>query len=249
MRLNDKTLPPKPGLHTPPSPDGEHRSNTARTTSSAVERVALVADNDPFFRMALRAILTSRLDCSEVIEATSFDEAVERLAERANVTIALFDLAMPGITSPANLKVIRETFPRTLVVVVSASSERRDIIQTLQAGAHGYVPKSLGVAGTTAALQSILHGTIYVPSFLSDVAKGLQATPPFQTVGALTPRQQDVLTRLMTGMSNKELALDLKLGEGTVKIHMAGLFRNLGVKSRAAAAAVGMRMFQEARRT
>jgi DNA-binding NarL/FixJ family response regulator len=53
----------------------------------------------------------------------------------------------------------------------------------------------------------------------------------------------------MTGMSNKELARDLKLGEGTVKIHVAALFRNLGVKSRAAAAAAGMRMFQEESRT
>src|SRR5580700_9149023 len=158
MRSNEQELLPKGRFQNLTGPDGEHRYKATQTTNSAVERVALVADDDPFFRMALRAILTSRLDCSEVIEAASFDEAVERLAERANVTIALFDLAMPGMSSPANLKVIRETFPRTLVVMVSASSARQDIIQTLQAGAHGYVPKDLGVAATTAALQSILQG-------------------------------------------------------------------------------------------
>jgi DNA-binding NarL/FixJ family response regulator len=180
------------------------------------------------------------------------------LAERTNVSIALIDLAMPGISSPANLRVIRETFPHTLVVMVSASGARGDIIQALQAGAHGYVPKSLGVAGMTSALQSILQGTIYVPAFLSDVAVAAQApniVPTAQqapqsphAVDTLTPRQRDVLTRLMTGMSNKELARDLNLGEGTIKIHMAALFRNLGVKSRAAAAAAGVRMFQEAGR-
>jgi DNA-binding NarL/FixJ family response regulator len=233
-----------------------HPSEPPGAPNSGMERVALVVDDDPFFRLALRAILTSRLGCSEVIEAASFDEAVERLAERANVTIALFDLAMPGMGSPANLKVIRETFPRTLVVMVSASSARQDIIQTLQAGAHGYVPKDLGVAGTTAALQSILQGTIYVPAFLSDVAtvgRGpdvasapQKAPPPPQTADTLTPRQREVLVRLMTGMSNKELARDLKLGEGTVKIHVAALFRNLGVKSRVAAALAGARMSQAA---
>lgn len=237
---------------------GDHPSDPTGVANGAVGRVALVVDDDPFFRMALRAILINHLGCSEVIEAAAFDEAVERLAECPNVTICLFDLAMPGMSSPANLKVIRETFPRTLVVMVSASSARRDIIQALQAGAHGYVPKGLGVAGTTAALQSILQGTIYVPAFLADVATATQgpnigstaqqASPPLHTVDALSPRQRDVLTRLMTGMSNKQLARDLKLGEGTIKIHMGALFRNLGVKSRAAAAAAGVRMFQEASR-
>src|SRR5580700_11806483 len=158
MRSNEQESPPRAAVRDLTDAHAENRSEATRAPNSTVERVALVVDDDPFFRMALRAILTSRLGCSEVIEAASFDEAVERLAERANVTIALFDLAMPGMSSPANLKVIREAFPRTLVVVVSASSSRHNIIQTLQAGAHGYVPKDLGVAATTAALQSILQG-------------------------------------------------------------------------------------------
>jgi len=255
MRSNEQESPPRAGVRDLTHAHAENRSEATRAPDSTVERVALVVDDDPFFRMALRGLLTSHLGCLEVIEAASFDEAVERLAECANVTIALIDLAMPGMRSPATLRVIRETFPSTLVVMVSASSARRDIIQALHAGAHGYVPKSLGVAAMTAALQSILQGTIYVPAFLSDVAtagqaRGVastaqQAPPPPLTVDTLTPRQRDVLTRLMTGMSNKELARDLKLGEGTVKIHMAALFRNLGVKSRAAAAAIGMRMLQE----
>jgi DNA-binding NarL/FixJ family response regulator len=213
-------------------------------------------DDDPFFRIALGKILTERLGCVEIIEAASFDDALERLAEHPSVSVALFDLAMPGMSSPVNLRVIRETFPQTLVVMVSGSSARADIISALQAGAHGYVPKSLGVAGIVAALQAIFKGTIYVPASLSDVlidghghdgpSAALSATPPAETLEALTPRQRDVLIRLMEGMSNKEIARDLKLGEGTVKIHMAALFRNLGVKSRAAAAVAGARMSQVA---
>jgi DNA-binding NarL/FixJ family response regulator len=114
------------------------------------------------------------------------------------------------------------------------------------------VPKTLGVAGIVTALLTIFNGTIYVPASLSDVlitgqgpdgpSATLSAPPPAETLDALTPRQRDVLTRLMGGMSNKDIARDLKLGEGTVKIHISALFRNLGVKSRAAAAVAGARM-------
>jgi DNA-binding NarL/FixJ family response regulator len=96
-----------------------------RTTShgqDAVGRIALVVDDDPFFRIALGKILADRLGCVEIIEAASFDSAIERLAERPGVSVALFDLAMPGMSSPVNLRVIRETFPRTLVVMISASA-------------------------------------------------------------------------------------------------------------------------------
>jgi DNA-binding NarL/FixJ family response regulator len=235
---------------------GKQGFEAKRAPEEPVGRIALVVDDDPFFRIALGTILTGRLGCVQIIEAASFDEALERLSEHPSVSVGLFDLAMPGMGSPANLRVIRETFPQTLVVMVSASSARSDVISALQAGAHGYVPKSLGVAGIVAALQTIFEGTIYVPASLSDVlmagpasdgqSPGKSAPPPPTALDALTPRQRDVLIRLMEGMSNKQIARDLKLGEGTVKIHMAALFRNLCVKSRAAAAAVGARMSRAA---
>jgi DNA-binding NarL/FixJ family response regulator len=211
-----------------------------------------LVDDDPFFRLALARIMAERFGCLEIIEAASFDEALERLSERPSIAVAIFDLAMPGMNSPANLKAIREAFPLTLVVMVAASNARDDMISALWAGAHGYVPKSVGVAGIVAALQTIFEGKIFVPATISDVmvvgqalngvSDALLAPPLPKTLDGLTPRQRDVLTRLMEGLSNKEIARDLKLGEGTVKIHMAALFRNLSVKSRAAAAAVGARM-------
>ena len=68
-------------------------------------------------------------------------------------------------------------------------------------------------------------------------------------VHQITRRQRDIWTRIMAGMSNKEIARDLDLGVGTVKIHVAGLYRNLGFKNRAAAAAAGLRMLTEQRQT
>ena len=212
--------------------------------------IALTADDDEFFRIALRSILTRHLGIQEVIETGSFDEALEKLAERTDVFLALFDLQMPGLESAMSLRVVRENFPDIRVVVVSSSQHRQDIIAALHAGVHGYVPKSLGPADLARALGLILQGTIFVPTSLavlaSDAEDASDTRPTaFSTEkGAppLTPRQQQVVELLVEGKSNKEIARTLKLGEGTVKIHMAALFRNLGVANRAAAAVVGARL-------
>jgi DNA-binding NarL/FixJ family response regulator len=218
-----------------------------------VRHVALVADDDEFFRMAISSILLDRLGVAEVLEVGSLDEALERLGERADITVALFDLAMPGMMGPANLGAVRETFPDILVAVVSASRRRQDILTTLDAGAHGYVPKAMGVDQLTHALQTILEGSIYVPRLLAEVPHDAAGDGASQYSGSdrrvtpdvlarLTPRQRDVLELLVVGKSNKEIARELDLGEGTVKIHLAALFRNLGVRNRATAAVAGAQL-------
>ena len=109
-------------------------------------RVALIADDDEFFRMALATILTGKLGFSDVVQTASLDEAVEKLSARGDVSLALFDLAMPGMESPASLRAVRDCFTKLKIAVVSGSMRRRDILSALEAGVHGYVPKGLGVA-------------------------------------------------------------------------------------------------------
>lgn len=208
---------------------------------------ALIADDDPFFRAALSHIMLGQLEFDQVTETGSLDEALERLAEDSDhYEVALFDLAMPGMSGPANLRAVREHFPQTTVAVVSASAAREDILQALAAGVHGYIDKNLGVRGLTDALRLVLAGSIYVPPSIADLANS--ADPVLsdeETKGKdprlFTPRQHDVMKLLVEGKSNKEIARALSLGEGTVKIHIAALFRTLGVNSRAAAAVAGAR--------
>jgi DNA-binding NarL/FixJ family response regulator len=217
----------------------------------ATSRVALIADDDDFFRIALRTILTRELDFSEVVETSSLDEAIEKLSERHDIALALFDLAMPGMETPASLRAVRDFHKQMRVAVVSASSRRSDILSALEAGVHGYVPKGLGASELTAALRLIVGGTIFVPPAVADRTMPPEGHTPVQAEAAiadkpvldiLTPRQRDVLGLIVQGFSNKEIARKLHLGEGTVKIHMAALFRNLGVRNRAAAAAAGSRL-------
>jgi DNA-binding NarL/FixJ family response regulator len=218
----------------------------------AQKKIALIADDDEFFRMALATILTSKLKFAEVVQAASLDEGVEKLSARNDVSLALFDLAMPGMESPANLRAVRDCFETLRVAVVSSSKNRQDILSALEAGVHGYVPKGLGVADLAHALQLIVDGVIYVPPSIADLpaqeqpapSREVAAAPPKAALATLTPRQRGVLELLVQGKSNKAIARDLDLGEGTVKVHMAALFRSLGVRTRTAAAVAGGRLLQ-----
>lgn len=213
--------------------------------------VALVADDDEFFRVALRAILRGELRFAEVVETASLDEAVVVLSDRNDISLALFDLSMPGMESPASLRAVRDCFPALRTAVVSSSNRRRDILSALEAGVHGYVPKILGVAELARALQLIVDGVIYVPPSIANLpslseeqedSKSGPAMARKLANAAVTPRQREVLELLVQGKSNKEIARALHLGEGTVKVHMAALFRTLGVSTRAAAAVAGAQL-------
>jgi DNA-binding NarL/FixJ family response regulator len=105
-----------------------------------------------------------------------------------------------------------------------------------------------------AAIKTVRSGSIYVPVSMANLQEGeekpqglrLRSAPvdPDTDETPLTPRQKDVLELLVTGLSNKEIARALQLGEGTVKVHVAALFRTLGVTSRAGAAAAGFRLLK-----
>jgi DNA-binding NarL/FixJ family response regulator len=221
------------------------------------KHVGLVADDDAYFRIALSAILTRQFGFSDVVEASSLDEAVDILGENGGVRAALFDLSMPGMRTPTNLRAVRECFPNARVGVISASNSRRDILLALEAGVHGYMLKSLSIAELTSALQMVFSGGIYVPPSLADISAALdepirepsEMSPPEQVDPGhvLTTRQKQVLDLLVRGKTNKEIALSLGIGEGTVKIHMAAIFRYFGVNTRAAAAAAGARPYLERR--
>ncbi|WP_445503251.1 LuxR C-terminal-related transcriptional regulator [Microvirga sp. G4-2] len=215
-------------------------------------QVALIADDDEYFRLALQTILINRLGFSSVVQAASLDEAVEHLSQKPSKSLAIFDHRIPGIKSAACLTAVRDCFPNLRLAVVSTSHRKQDILAALDAGVHGYVPKTISPTQLIEALRLIMDGLIYVPpsvSAITPASDGVQVLkavpakrPPIET---LTPRQREVLELLMQGKSNKEIARTLSLGEGTVKVHMAALFRVFGARSRAAVAAAGSQLLSD----
>ena len=123
--------------------------------------------------------------------------------------------------------------PTLYVVVLSASDRREDILEALSAGVHGYIVKSQKPDGLIDRLRYILSGEIYVPPLLAELPsiRAAEAT--------LTSRQRQVLKGVVEGKSNREIARALNIAEGTVKLHLAGLFKLLGATNRAHAAALG----------
>ncbi|WP_262295998.1 LuxR C-terminal-related transcriptional regulator [Microvirga sesbaniae] len=225
---------------------------------SIEKRVGLIADDDGYFRVAASAILTRHFGFSEVAEVESFDEALEFLGETEQADVALFGSSMSGIKTPTNLRALREYFPKTRIVLISPSSSRQDILSALEAGVHGYILKSSPVADLVKALNIVFDGGIYVPSCLADIGPvSSDASAPLQErskppepvektstpANSLTSRQKDVLDLLVQGKTNKEIAVALKLGEGTVKIHMAAILRYFGVNNRAAAVVAAARPY------
>ncbi|KAB1072678.1 LuxR C-terminal-related transcriptional regulator [Methylobacterium planeticum] len=209
---------------------------------SAATPLALVADGDGVVRTAVAGLLTRECGVDRVIEAASLDEALMLLDEHAGIRFAAFDLAIPGIGTPLNLRSVREVFPDIRIAVTGGNGRRDEIFQALQASLHGYLPRAFGPSEVAAAFRHVLAGGVFVPPSLADLPLPSEAAASFEPSRAisagvrLTPRQQDVLRLIRSGKSNKEIARTLGLTENTVKVHANALYRALGVRDRTGAA-------------
>jgi DNA-binding NarL/FixJ family response regulator len=203
----------------------------------------LIADDHGLYRTGLSLLLRDNLGIDEVIEVATFDDALDKLAARPEIHLALFDLSMPGMGGPESLGVLRQTYPSLRVAIVSGSENRDDVMRAIAMGLTGFVPKSLSEPEIVAALRGILEDRIYVPRFMTAIAaevrtphpstgNGLDASKPPVSLEELTPRQRDVLASLSRGLSNKQIAHELDIAEGTVKIHLAALFAHCGARNR-----------------
>jgi DNA-binding NarL/FixJ family response regulator len=204
---------------------------------------AMIADDHELFRSGLKQLLHDLLEVEDVREAETLDQAIEILTNEGAGDLVLVDLNMPGMSGPEALAAQRDGFPDAKVAVVSAWDGRAEIIAALSAGVHGYIPKSMSSHEIAGAIRSILDGQIFVPPALgkreSTEAAPRMAASQIESVGGekLTVRQKEVLNELLKGRASKEIARALEIAEGTVKIHLAAIYRALGVRTRAEAIA------------
>lgn len=200
---------------------------------------ALIADDHELFRSGLKQLLVDSLGADEVREAETLDQAIEILTNEGAGDLVLVDLRMPGMSGAEALAALRDGFPNAKIAVVSAWEERSEILAALSAGVHGYIPKSLSSAEIAGAIQAILDGRIYVPATIGRREPGSPVVfaQPGVSDSKLTLRQKEVLNELLKGQASKEIARTLDIAEGTVKIHLAAIYRALGVRTRAEAIA------------
>ena len=209
----------------------------------------LLADDHDLVRDALKAYIETIPGAPDVLQASSFAEAVQQAAETPGIDVIILDLYMPGMNGFTGLEVMRERFPEVPVVILSGMAQREEVFTALRRGAAGFIPKTLSVKAMLYALQLVLAGEMYLPSMVLTPEEGGTRAQPIPgrklsegggPLESLTPRERDVLSLLSKGLSNKEIASQLSLKPITVASHLKAVFRKLGAANRTQAAKIAL---------
>ncbi len=204
--------------------------------------IVLLADDHPLFREGVKPVLQKLGPKLEIIEAIDYPSAFAAMHQAGEVDLALIDLYMPGMSGVEGVIRFRSAFPDIPLVVLSASEQAEDIHRLLSAGALGYVTKSSPSEVILGALRLVLAGGVYIPPSLLDHHHNGGVEYDSSRPAPLTSRQVEVLRELVKGQSNKQIAKALEVTEGTVKIHLAAIFRILKVNNRTEAVLVAQKM-------
>jgi DNA-binding NarL/FixJ family response regulator len=213
----------------------------------------LLVDDHPLLRGGMRFLLRSLDADLEMDEASDGDQALARVAARG-YDLVLLDLKMPGLNGLDALAALHAAIPGTPLVVLSAEEDPDVVRAAIEGGAMGFIPKSSTPETLIQALRLVLAQGVYLPAAALDTV-GRPAVPE-QASGVsgaggcmlpgLTPRQVEVLRCVIRGKSNKAIARELEVSEGTVKAHLSAVFLALGAHNRTeavfAAAKLGLRL-------
>ena len=209
----------------------------------------MVIDDHTLFRSGLSELLERR--GIEVCAAVGDGEEGCRLAARLRPDVVLLDLRMPELDGLSVLERLAAADPGSAVVMLTTSSDERDLVTSLRSGARGYLLKDMEPEQLVDALAAVIDGqTVVAPemtSILAKVVKGDEAESGQPgRFSSLTPREFEILRHLAEGQSNKEIARELGITDGTVKLHVRSVLRKLEVRSRVEAAVIAVeeRIFQ-----
>jgi DNA-binding NarL/FixJ family response regulator len=195
----------------------------------------LVVDDHPLIQQALADALPQIDGGLEVLAAVDREQTLLALARHPDCALVLLDLALPGAHGLDLLVQLRRAHPRLPIVVLSATHDRGTVGAALAAGAQGYVAKTSTPDELLDAVRTVLAGGSSVTRDFAHPAPTINGIPG-DALG-LTQRQADVLRLLAQGKPNKLICRDLRLSEGTVKVHVSAILKALNVRSRAQAIA------------
>ncbi|MEJ8849293.1 response regulator transcription factor [Variovorax rhizosphaerae] len=209
----------------------------------------LIADDHRLVIEAVKAKLSELEPAIEFVLAMSVDELLASASD--DLDLAVIDLNMPGAEGQAHIEEIRRRHPAVPVIVLSGYEDPTVMRSALEVGVLGFIPKAYSPEVMISAVRLVLAGGVYVPPLmLSAVPPGI--VPGVNGIGAespaprgansthtlehlrkvLTERQVEVLQLLSQGKPNKLIGRSLGISEGTVKIHLAAIFRALNVRNR-----------------
>ena len=185
----------------------------------------------------------------EIVASAGSGEEGIRLAQSMNPEIILLDIKMPGLSGIDTLNRLRELGLKMPVVMLTMSREDTDLQGALRGGAQGYLLKDMDPEELLPALEATLRGDNVVAKemvgTLARIVQGngaitKQAAPSEEPFVDLTPREVEILEYVASGLSNKMIARELSITDGTVKLHVKAILRKLGLHSRVEAAVLAV---------
>jgi DNA-binding NarL/FixJ family response regulator len=194
----------------------------------------VIADDHPVIRAGLRDLLSSHRDFVVAGEAADGRQAVDVWHE-TKPDVGLFDLRMPGLDGLEALRQIREQQPQAAIVILTTMTSEADMDRAVAAGANAYLPKEASMVEIVGCIRAVRRGVPYVhPGLQKRLIERAVEEP-------LTAREGEVLTGIARGWSNRRVADDLKIAEGTVKTHLKRIFGKLYARNRTEAVVIARR--------
>ncbi|NEU79574.1 response regulator transcription factor [Nostoc sp. UIC 10630] len=202
----------------------------------------LLVDDQGLIRQGLRALLELEPDLEIVAEAENGEQAINLVAE-FQPDVVLLDIRMPIMDGVAATKEIQKRFPTTKILVLTTFDDDEYVSAALQNGAMGYLLKDTPSEELAVAIRAVYKGYTQlgpgiVKKLLTQFSNGtpIHSTPVPSTLTELTPREKEVLRLIATGASNREIAQELYISEGTVKNHVTNILNTLNLRDRTQAA-------------
>lgn len=204
----------------------------------------LIADDHSVVRAGLRALLERQGNFRIVAEAATGEEAIAK-AQEFQPDVAVLDIRMPGLSGIEACRQIVETVPNCRVIMLTSYAEDELLFAAIQAGASGYVLKRIGDNELVHAVERISRGEgMLDPAMTATVFAEMRKATEAQHAAAfadLTPQELAVLALVAEGMTNRQIAVKLYLGEGTVRNYVSSVLTKIGVSNRAEAAAYAVK--------
>ncbi len=203
----------------------------------------LIIDDHTLFREGLETLLTRRE--IEVVGSIGDGRDGLRLALQLRPDVVLLDMRMPLVDGLSVLRQLQQKALPMPIVMLTTSSDDRDLVEALRGGARGYLLKDMEPDALVTALRQIVAGeTVVAPDLAPALAKVVQGDVADRTSATpfdgLTPRETEILGLLAEGQSNKVIARNLGISDGTVKLHVKAILRKLKVHSRVEAAVMAV---------
>ncbi|WP_345868708.1 response regulator transcription factor [Shewanella algae] len=195
---------------------------------------AIIADDHPLFRSALKQAAACVLDEAQIRECADLEGLFELLGRHSETELVFLDLGIPGANGLQGLSQLRNQYPDVLIIMVSATEAPAIMQQAIALGASAYVPKSSPLERISEAIAEVLNGETWLPADLAleTLDADDEQTDFARNLEKLTQQQYKVLAMIADGLLNKQIAYEMQVQETTVKQHVSAILRKLGLNNR-----------------